>query len=423
MTKGAGQGDVEVRLPQFGMGTNEATILSWSKAEGAHVEAGEILCEVETAKATAEVEAPAAGRLKIVVAEGEVAEVQDLICVLTADGNGEAPAPGDAKDESRQAPGTGLSDPRKPAAPSGQANRSLGQEPRKSGIQIEPRARRLAAELGVDLAAVQGSGPGGRITTADVERAKQSASTVAGPGAERAGKASQERDTAQAEFDEVPHTSMRRAIANRLTASKQTVPHFYLTVHCEVDALLLLKEQINSSANEPRVTVSDFIIKAVGLALRKTPAANVCWTETAIRQFRDEHVAVAVATDEGLLTPVIRSAGAKSLHAISKELKALAQRAREGKLRTQDLENGRITISNLGMYGVAEFAAIINPPQAAILAIGATQRRPVIHDGKHAMATMMSCTLSVDHRAIDGVVAAQFLAAFKSHIEDPHSLV
>jgi len=223
-------------------------------------------------------------------------------------------------------------------------------------------------------------------------------------------------------YEDIPHSNTRRVIAQRLSEAKRSVPHFYLTIDCDVDALLSARKQANEMIEGLKLSVNDLVIKAVAMALRKVPAANAAWTENAIRRFRDVDVAVAVAAPSGLITPVVRNADAKSLRQISAQMKELAARARAGRLRPDEYQGGGFTISNLGMYGIREFAAIINPPQACILAVGASEQRPVVRDGALAAATMMTCTLSVDHRAVDGALGAEFLAAFKKLIESPIAL-
>lgn len=280
----------------------------------------------------------------------------------------------------------------------------------KDRVFASPLAKRIAAEKGLDLKLVQGSGPNGRIVRADVERA--GVKPVAAPAPVVAGDA----------YDAIPNSNMRKVIARRLSESKQTVPHFYLSVDCELDELVALRKKINE-VSETRVSVNDFIIRAVALALKKIPAANASWTNEAILQYRNADVSVAVATPAGLITPIVRAAETKSLATISAEMKDLVARARDGKLKPEEFQGGGFSISNLGMYGVKTFSAIINPPQACILAVGASEQRPVVKHGQIAIAHVMTCTLSVDHRAVDGAVGAQFLSAFKELIEKPYGMI
>ncbi len=282
----------------------------------------------------------------------------------------------------------------------------------KERIIASPLAKRIAAQKGVDLRLVKGTGPNGRIVRADVEGAGVPAARPVAALAPATGAA----------YDAIPNSTMRKVIARRLSESKQTVPHFYLTVDCELDELMALRAKMNEVA-ETKISVNDFIIRAVALALKKVPAANATWTDEAILQYRSADISVAVATPTGLITPIVKQAESKSVATISAEMKDLAARAREGKLRPEEFQGGGFSISNLGMFGVKDFAAIINPPQGCILAVGAGEQRPVVKNGALAVATVMSCTLSVDHRVVDGAVGAQFLAAFKESIEKPYGLV
>ena len=283
-------------------------------------------------------------------------------------------------------------------------------------IFASPLARRLAGSAGLALETVAGSGPHGRIVKADVEAAIKAA-PVAAP---RKPVASGSFEPA---YEEIPNSSMRKVIARRLTEAKRDVPHFYLTVDCEIDSLLHARSELNALSDAHKLSVNDFVVRAVALALRKVPAANAAWGEEAIRRYLDVDISVAVATPAGLITPVVRHADKKGLAEISAEIKALAAKARDGKLKPEEYQGGGFTISNLGMYGVKSFSAIINPPQGCILAVGAGEQRPVVKDGVLAVATQMSCTLSVDHRVVDGAVGAEFLAAFKALIQSPLAML
>jgi pyruvate dehydrogenase E2 component (dihydrolipoamide acetyltransferase) len=282
-----------------------------------------------------------------------------------------------------------------------------------------PLARRLAAAAGIDLATLTGSGPHGRIVKADVEAAKAAPrpAPVAAPSAPIPAAPVPMAPTTG--YTDLPLSPMRRTIARRLTEAKATIPHFYLTIDIEMDAVLGLREQLNTRLAPDKLSVNDFILRGVALGLRAVPEANAAWAETAIRRFTDIDIAVAVATPEGLITPIVRQADRKGLGEISAEVKALAARAKDGGLKPEEYQGGGFTISNLGMYGVREFAAIINPPQACILAVGAAEPRPIVKDGALAVATVMSVTLSVDHRTVDGATGARFLAAVKGLLEDP----
>jgi pyruvate dehydrogenase E2 component (dihydrolipoamide acetyltransferase) len=284
-----------------------------------------------------------------------------------------------------------------------------------------PLARRIAKERGVNLQSVRGSGPHGRITRSDVESAKpgmgggtSSMRAPSGPGAR------QLSDLLGMSYETQPVSGMRKTIAARLSESKQTVPHFYLTTDCRIDALMNARKGINDEANgKYKLSVNDFVIKAVAAALTKVPAANMAWADTEVLQYKNADISVAVATPAGLITPIIKEAQNKTLPQISTEMKDLAARARDGKLKPTEYQGGTFSISNLGMYGVKDFAAIINPPQACILAVGAGVEQPVVNDGRIEVGTVMSVTLSVDHRVVDGAVGAEFLQAFKNYIENP----
>jgi len=390
----------------------EGNIVRWAKKEGDPVKQGEVLLEVETDKAVVEVEAQHDGVLgKILVAEGTNGVKVDTPIALLA-GKGEDPKAVAAAAPKQAASAAAAGHP--PAAPTAAVSAAahpvahpVAHAP-GGRVFASPLARRIAKELNVDLARVAGSGPNGRVLKADVESASR-----AGPAAPAAPAGG---------YEDIPHTNTRRVIAQRLTDAKRSIPHFYLTVDCDVDALLAARKQANEMIDGLKLSVNDLVIKAAALALRKVPAANAAWSETAIRRFHDVDIAVAVAGPNGLITPVVRNADAKSLRQISAEMKALAARGKESRLRPDEYQGGGFTISNLGMYGIREFAAIINPPQACILAVGASEQRPVVRDGALAVATMMTCTLSVDHRAVDGALGAEFLAAFRKLIESPIAL-
>ena len=276
-------------------------------------------------------------------------------------------------------------------------------EPVSGRIIASPLARRLAAERQLDLAQVRGSGPHGRIVKRDIEEEKNVRPAVA----------------ATTGYEDVPNNSMRRVIARRLVEAKQTIPHFYLTIDCSIDALLQLRKELNDCSEGVKLSINDFVIKAASLAMRKVPGVNASWNENSIRRYHSVDISVAISTPSGLVAPVIKNADHKGLAQLSSEMKELAERGRTGKLLADEYQGGGFTISNLGMYGVREFAAIINPPQSCILAVGAGEARPVVRGGALAIATMMSCTLSVDHRVVDGALAAEYLTSFKQWIEHP----
>jgi pyruvate dehydrogenase E2 component (dihydrolipoamide acetyltransferase) len=292
-------------------------------------------------------------------------------------------------------------------------------------VFASPLARRIAQQAGIDLSRVAASGPHGRIVKADVEAARGGAAPAVRPGAGPAPSARPApAPTGPTPYHLVPHTTMRKVIAKRLTESKQTVPHYYLTVDCEIDTLLKARAALNAQASEKgegayKLSVNDFVIRAVATALKKVPGANASWSDDGIVMYDRADISVAVAIPAGLITPIIFDADHKGLIQISQEMKALAQKAKDGKLKLEEFQGGTFSISNLGMFGTKQFAAVINPPQAGIIAIGAGEQRPVVKNGALAVATVMSCTLSADHRVIDGAVGAEFMAAFKKLIEEP----
>jgi pyruvate dehydrogenase E2 component (dihydrolipoamide acetyltransferase) len=295
-------------------------------------------------------------------------------------------------------------------------------------VFASPLARRMASQGGLELSGVAGTGPNGRIVKRDVEAAIAALGVPATPQAAPQPTAAAEPLTStespyEPAYDLVPASTMRKVIAARLTESKQTVPHFYLTVDCEIDDLLKIRKVLNSQSDDYKISVNDLIIKACGIALRKVPEANASWTGDALKLYKTADIAVAVAIEGGLITPVVRDAGGKGLETISKEMVKLATKAKDGKLMPEEFQGGTFGISNLGMFGVKQFDAVINPPQGAILAVGAGEQRPVVKDGTLAVATVMSVTLSVDHRAVDGAVGALFLAAYKGLIENPLTML
>jgi len=308
-----------------------------------------------------------------------------------------------------------------PAAPAAKGSR----------VFASPLARRIATEKGIDLSALNGSGPHGRIIRHDVDEAVARGSTTkpaAQPGAASAPAKAPAISSAQGfgegAFDLVPHTNMRKTIARRLQESKQFVPHFYLTVDMEIDRLLKLREEVNAASPKDgpgayKLSVNDFIIKACAIALKQVPTANASWSDDGVKMYKTADISVAVAIPNGLVTPIIRSAESKRLTDISNEMKSLAGRAKDGKLKPEDYTGGSFSLSNLGMFGIKSFSAIINPPQGCILAVGAGQQQPVVHGGQLAVATVMSATLSVDHRVVDGAIGAEYLAALKKLIEQP----
>lgn len=400
-----------IRMPEIAANGAFAVIKEWLKKEGDVIAVGDTLAGVETDKALIDFDAEEAGILgAILCPAGREVEVGAPIAVLFVPGEtgvdihallaaaGVAPAPSLADAPAEVKPAESLT----PAASA------------DARVFASPLARRLAKERGIDLALLRGSGPHGRVVKRDVETAQTAPAVAPAPKAAAIPAAA----AMNAAYEEIPHSSMRRTIARRLSESKATIPHFYLTADCRMDKLNALRTQINAGAPR-KISVNDFVVKAVAAALRDMPDMNVSWTDNALRRYAQADISVAVSTDSGLITPVVRAADTKSLSVISRDIADLASRARSGKLAPEEYQGGSFTISNLGMFGVQEFSAIINPPQAAILAVGTTQPRPVVEDGALVVAPVMTVTLSVDHRAIDGALAAQWLATFKRMIENP----
>jgi pyruvate dehydrogenase E2 component (dihydrolipoamide acetyltransferase) len=425
---------IQILMPALSPTMTEGSVARWLKKEGDEVHSGDVIAEIETDKATMEYEAVDEGRLgKIIVPEGtQGIKVNQPIAVLLEDGEDAsaigdvgAPKPAEAKPVAPQQtpPPAPAEAPKAAPAPAPQT----GNGHDTSRVFASPLARRMAAQAGIDLAAVKGSGPQGRVVKADIDAALSGGAVPAAraPTSAPAARAPQPAPvpfapvTGDPPFSQKPHSQMRRVIARRLSESKQTVPHFYLTVDCEIDEMLRIREVLNAGDKNLNISVNDFVIRAAGLALRQVPAANASWSDDAIILWQRADIAMAVALDDGLITPIIRGADLKGLQQIAAETKDLAQRARAGKLKLEEFRGGTFSISNLGMYGIREFAAVINPPQGCILAVGAGAPRPVVKDGALAVATVMSCTISCDHRAVDGAVGAQFLGAFKRLIDEP----
>lgn len=429
---------IDIFMPALSPTMETGTLAKWLVKEGDKVSAGQVLAEIETDKATMEYESADEGIVgKILVAEGtEEVAVGTKIAVLLEEGESadaiqadSAPAPKAEAPKAEAAPQPQAAAPAAqpqaaPAAPA--AAPAAGDR-----IKASPLARRIASQKGIDLSAVKGSGPNGRIVKADVESfqpgaAAPAAAAAPAPAAAKAPAAAPAAapsyaPPADVPFEEVKLSNMRKTIARRLQESKQTVPHFYLTVDCEIDALMKVRKELNSRLEKEgvKVSVNDFVIRAVALALKKVPAANVQFAGDKMYWFKRQDVSVAVAIDGGLITPVVKDAGSLGLAEISKQVAQLAEKARAGKLAPEEYQGGTFSVSNLGMYGIKQFEAVINPPQACILAVGAGEQRPVVKDGALAVATVMTVTLSCDHRAVDGAVGAEFLQAFKRLIEDP----
>ena len=430
---------IQILMPALSPTMTEGKLAAWHKKEGDAIAPGDVIAEIETDKATMEVEAIDEGVLgKILIEAGtENVAVNTPIAIMLEEGEsaddigsdaGSAPAPAPkpaAKPEPAPAPAP------KPAAAAPAPAAKPAAPGSSSGDRVfaSPLARRMAEQAGLDLSAISGSGPNGRIVKADVEAAISGGAKT--PAAARAPAAAPAPSAAapsadvpgMPDYDAIPNTTMRKVIAKRLTESKQFAPHFYMTVDCEIDALLATRKQLNERLSDGKVSVNDLVIKAAAIALKQVPAANASWTESEIRVYRSVDISVAVAIEGGLITPVIRGAQNKGLAEIAAEMKDLAARARDGKLMPEEYQGGTFSISNLGMFGIKDFCAVINPPQGAILAVGAGEQRPVVKDGALAIATVMSCTLSVDHRVVDGAIGAAFMAAFKKLIEDPLTML
>jgi pyruvate dehydrogenase E2 component (dihydrolipoamide acetyltransferase) len=471
---------VNILMPALSPTMEKGNLARWLKKEGDAVKVGDVIAEIETDKATMEYEAIDDGVLaKIVVPEGtQDVPVNSLIAVIAGEGEdvkaaaagagkGTAPAPAKTAASAPPSPqpsaprGEGVTPPsprkaapsvqpstapKAPAAPSPQRGEGGGEgarvSPAASGtsrVFSSPLARRLAKEAGIEIARISGTGPHGRVVAADVEAAKSGkglapaapARPAAAPAVAPAMADSQVLALYEpGSYELIPHDGMRRTIAQRLTASTQNIPHFYLTMDCDIGKLLAAREEINAAAPKDKdgkpaykLSVNDFVIKALALALQRIPDANVSWTDGAMLKHRHSDVGVAVALPGGLITPIIRMAETKSLSTISNEMRDLAARARGRKLKPNEYQGGTTSVSNLGMYGIKDFTAVINPPQSTILAVGAGEERAVVRKGKIEAAHIMSVTLSCDHRAVDGALGAELLGAFKTMIENPVMMV
>ena len=415
-----------VRMPSVLAGAAEAAIASWLVAPGDEVAVGQPLAEIETEKALVEYAAEEAGVVgRLVLAVGDTGEIGDAIAVLVA--NGETDADIDAAlGTETPAPPPAQAPAPVPAATAAQANGHEAGADSRGRIFASPLVRKIAGERGIDLAAIAGTGPNGRIVRRDLEqflaarpeRGAVAAGEIAGGVPQDGRQESAPRPPLPHGDRLVPHTPMRRAIARRLTESKATIPHFYMVTECVVDELLELRKRINESA-PVKISVNDFVVMAVGAAFRDVPEANVTWSDEGLVEHGSVDISIAVATEGGLVTPVLRGADGKRLSDIARESQDLAGRARERRLRQDELEGGTLSVSNLGMYGTLEFSGIINPPQSGLLAVGAAKQQPVVTDGAVTIATVMRCTLSIDHRALDGALAARWLAAFTARLEHP----
>ena len=452
---------INITMPALSPTMEEGNLAKWLVKEGDKVSPGDVIAEIETDKATMEVEAVDEGTIaKILVPEGtQDVPVNNVIAVLAGDGEdvkaagagaasaspatkSEAPkadAPKAAAPAAAPAPAA-ASAPAKPAA----APAAAAAPAPSNGARVfsSPLARRLAKEAGIDLSRVTGSGPHGRVVARDIDQAKSgkglkpaasAGAPAAATGAVSAPAMSDQQILALYEeggYESIPHDSMRRTIAQRLTAATNSMPTFYLTVDCDLGKLNAAREEINAAAGKNadgkplyKLSVNDFVIKAMGIALQKIPEANVSWTEAAMLRHKHSDIGVAVALPFGLITPIIRQAEIKTLSAISNEMKDLAARAKAKKLKPNEYQGGTSSVSNLGMYGIKDFTAVINPPQSSILAVGTGEERAVVRNGQIVAASMMSVTLSCDHRAIDGALGAELITAFKKLIENPVMMV
>ena len=419
---------INILMPALSPTMTEGKLAKWHVKVGDAVRSGQVICEIETDKATMEVEAVDEGRIgQLVVAEGaEGVKVNAVIAVLLEEGENAVPAgaAAAAPPPVAAAPATFVAPVPKAATPAAPAPQPAA-APGGGRVFASPLARRIAADKGLDLSQVKGTGPGGRIVRADVEQAKPGAAPATAPAPKAVPAFTPQPIVAAAGDIRIPHTSVRKVIARRMLESKQQVPHFYLTVELEIDALLAARQAINAVAEKrgAKVSINDMVIKACAKALRDHPECNASWTEDEMIQYGAVDISVAVATDRGLITPILRNADLKGLAQIAAEMKDLAARAKVGKLRLEEFQGGGFTISNLGMFGVKDFAAIINPPQAMILAVGAGEERAVVRKGQIVVRNMMNCTLAVDHRVVDGAMGAQYLQTLRAYVEQPAAML
>ncbi len=427
-----------ILMPALSPTMEEGKLAKWLVKEGDAVKSGTILAEIETDKATMEFEAVDEGKIgRILVPEGtEGVKVNAPIAVLLAEGESAdavpstAPAKADIPAAMKDIAAAVKAETAPAAAPAAKADGKR--------VFASPLAKRIAASKGIDISALSGTGPRGRIVKSDVENAKPGAAKPAAAAAAAGGAGmpgvaplpDARLLYPAGSYEEIPHDNMRKAIARRLTSAKTLIPHYYLTIDCNLDALMAVREKMNAAAPKGKdkvpaykLSVNDFIVKASAMALMKHPDVNASWTDTAILKHKDADVGVAVALDFGLITPIVFKAQTKGLVAISNEIKELAGRAREKKLKPSEYEGGGYSVSNLGMYGIKNFTSIINPPQSCIIAVGAGEERAIVKDGKIEVATVMTVTMSADHRVVDGGTGARFLATLKQFIEEPASML
>ncbi len=449
---------INITMPALSPTMEEGNLAKWLVKEGDKIKSGDVIAEIETDKATMEVEAVDEGTVaKIVVPAGtEGVKVNALIAVIAADGEdvaaaasgaGAAAAPAAKEAPKAEAAPAAAPAPASVSAPAAAPAPVASAPTANDGHRTfaSPLARRLAKEAGIDVTAVSGTGPHGRVVKKDIEAAVSGGTAKAAPAATPAAQPAAAAAPAaakgmsddamlklfeQGSYELVPHDGMRKTIAKRLQESKQTIPHFYVSVDCELDALLALRTQLNDSAPKSKdgvpaykLSVNDMVIKALALALRDVPDANVSWTDSAMVKHKHADVGVAVSIPGGLITPIIRSAEQKTLSTISNEMKDYGKRAKERKLKPEEYQGGTTAVSNMGMMGVKNFAAVVNPPHATILAVGAGEQRVIVKKGEMVIANVMTVTLSTDHRAVDGALGAELLAAFKGYIENPMGML
>ncbi len=427
---------IKVLMPALSPTMTEGNLAKWHKAEGDMVESGEVIAEIETDKATMEVEAVDEGVLgKIYIEAGtENVKVNEMIAVLLEDGETQDALKifgNDVPETKPDISNTNVKEEKMTAQQGygrnmkegGATSQSSQQKPSNDRIFASPLARRIAEDRDIDLSTLKGSGPRGRIVKADVENSKAST-----PSAQTSPQTDLVGDQQVNEFGmiytAIPNNNIKKITARRLQESKQEVPHFYLTIECQIDELMRTRKIMNDQANgDYKLSVNDFVVKACANALKAYPSANVSWTDEAVLQFVHSDISVAVSTPNGLMTPIVKQAENKGLKDISSEIKDLAGRARDGKLKPEEFQGGTFTVSNLGMFGIKEFGAIINPPQSCILAVGAGEQKPFVYKNEVKIGTFMSCTLSVDHRSVDGAVGAEYLKYLKTYIENPATML
>lgn len=405
---------IEILMPALSPTMTEGNLAKWLKKEGDKVKPGDVIAEIETDKATMEVEAVDEGIIaKVLVESGtQNVPVNSLIALLIEEGESLESVQNYQPKSNSNIKANNIDSAKSssvisPISPISLESHIALESKKQDRIKTSPLAKRVASERKIDLSLVSGSGPYGRIVKDDVLNFKTN---------------SNKPDIAERNLQEyklIPNTNVRRVIAKRLLESKQTIPHFYLSIECNIDKLLKLREEINAEYTENKISINDMIIKAVAMALTENPEANASWTEEAILQYNNVDISVAVAIDGGLITPIIRNADQKPITSISKEMKELAKRARENALKPEEFQGGGFSISNLGMYGIKNFQAIVNPPQVCIMAVGASNKRAVVINDQLSIATIMDISISCDHRVVDGAVGAKFLSSFKKYIEHP----